>query len=223
MNINDRYNRIVGHRKSLLKKRKILRRKLKDSEKRYHSLVKARWVLNQAVGTVQSNFKEAVESLVTMAIRSIFNRPFDFKLKFEEKRNQMEAHPIIEEKINEDNKRIYKNLEDDLGGSILDIIGFVFNIIIFSLSSPQKRNVLLLDEPFKFTGALAILAGKVLREISQKRNIQFIIVTHDERLMEFADRTFFIGYNKKKEKTVIERVMENGKEKRRSLKRIRIK
>ena len=165
-----------------------------DKREKYEDLIKARWVLTEVQQQTQQRFKDVVESLVTMAIKSVFDRPFKFELEFERKRNQMECHPIVKEIVG-DQERIYDNPEDDMGGGILDIISFAFHIVLWSLEKPRSRNVFIMDEPMKNLGKLIVLGGKVLKEISKKLHIQIILVTHDEELLEIADKAFVVTHN----------------------------
>lgn len=154
----------------------------------------ARWILTEAAQLTQSRFKERVESLVTMAIRSVFDRPFIFRLEFERKRNKMEVAPIVVEMVNGE-ERVYEDPKDDMGGGIIDIISFAFRIVLWSLENPRSRNVIILDEPMKYMGKLIFLGGQVLREISHKLGFQLIIVTHDDELIEIADRSYEVSHD----------------------------
>jgi DNA repair exonuclease SbcCD ATPase subunit len=163
---------------------------LAESCKREAELkTKARYVLVEVAKNTQGKFKEKVESLVTMAIQSIYDRPFQFKLEFERKRNKMECSFVVTEIVG-GKERVYTDPENDMGGGIIDIISFALRVVMWSLDDPPSRNVLILDEPMKNLGNLVSLGGQVLREISHKLNIQIILVTHDEELMDIADVSY---------------------------------
>jgi DNA repair exonuclease SbcCD ATPase subunit len=50
-----------------------------------------------------------------------------------------------------------------------------------------------LDEPFKnLSKDLQSKAGEILKLLSQKLGIQIIMITHEQELMEIADKTFEI-------------------------------
>jgi hypothetical protein len=157
---------------------------------RNEAQVKARWVLTEVSQQTQRRFQDKVERLLTMAIQTVFDRPFEFKLEFERKRNKMECKPTIIE-----GDRIYDDPEYDLGGGVLDIISFAFRIVLWSLQNPRSRNVIILDEPMKNMGKLISLGGQVLREISHSLNLQLIIVTHDDELIDIGDRVFQVTHD----------------------------
>ncbi|KKK86498.1 hypothetical protein LCGC14_2762610, partial [marine sediment metagenome] len=64
--------------------------------------------------------------------------------------------------------------------------------------SPKSRNVILLDEPLKnLSQNMQDKASMMLKELSNRLGIQFIIVTHEDTLTEYADRVFRVRQSKK--------------------------
>jgi hypothetical protein len=167
--------------------------KIITEKERVGHMVKARWVLTEVATATQRRFKEKVETLVTMAIRSVFDRPFQFLLEFERKRNKMECRPEIKELV--DGKFRTFDPSEDMGGGIVDIISFALRIVLLSISVPHSRNTIILDEPMKNLGKLITLGGQVIKEISHKLGIQIILVTHDDSLMEIGDKSFFVTHD----------------------------
>ena len=74
-----------------------------------------------------------------MAIRSVFDRPFRFVLNFERKHNKLAIQPVVMEGENE-----YVPKED-MGGGVLDIIGFALRVVLWSLEKPRSRNVMIVN------------------------------------------------------------------------------
>ena len=158
----------------------------------YENLVKAKWVLTEVARLTQEKFKNRVEELMTYAIQSVFDRPFEFKLVFEIKRNKLECKPVILE-----NGIEFDDPEYDIGGGLVDIISFAFRVVLWSLENPRSRAVFVLDEPMKHIGKgeLLIRAGKMLKEISDKLKFQLIIITHEPLLAEIADKKFEVSHD----------------------------
>jgi ABC-type transporter Mla maintaining outer membrane lipid asymmetry ATPase subunit MlaF len=129
-----------------------------------------------------------------MAIQSVFDRPLKFNLEIERKRNKMECRLVVTETVN-GQERIYDSLEDDVAGGLIDVISFAARIVLWSLQNPRSRNVMIFDEPMKNMGKLISMGGQVLREISHKLNFQIIIVTHDDALIEIADRSYQVTHD----------------------------
>ncbi len=157
--------------------------KLSDS---MNTMVKARWILAEVTKKTQINFKNQVEKLTTIALKSVFNADYEFKLLFETKRNKMEARAVILE------NGVEFEPKNEMGGSILDLISFMLQITFIFLEKPSKRKVIILDEPFRFLGELKSKAGKMLKEISIELGIQIIFVTHDDILSEVAGTIYHV-------------------------------
>jgi len=157
--------------------------------------IKARYVIAEVAKLTQTKFTSYVEQLVTMAIKSIFDRPFQFKVDFDLKRNKSECFLRIQE--GEDEEPFVP--KDELGGGMLDTISFALRIVLWSLQNPRSSATILLDEPFKFVGQDELLdrAGAMLKEISQRMNIQFIITTHQPKLTDIADNAWKVEHNGK--------------------------
>jgi DNA repair exonuclease SbcCD ATPase subunit len=65
------------------------------------------------------------------------------------------------------------------------------------MSTPHSRNVIILDEPFRFLSEnYQEQAGNMLKEISQKLGIQFLIISHNSILASCADKTFTVQIKK---------------------------
>lgn len=186
----NRLNEAVG-KKNLLEAQKVVKIKnLKQSENLYADLIKARFVITEVTKLTQERFKLRVESLITMVIRSVFDRDFEFELIMERKRNKFECRPIIKENGNEFDPKF------DRGGGLIDVISFAFRLVLWNLEKPRSRNVFILDEPFRFIGKGEMLerVGVMLKELSEKLNFQVIMITHEKQLENIADKVFQVSY-----------------------------
>jgi DNA repair exonuclease SbcCD ATPase subunit len=153
---------------------------------------KARIAINKYAKISQKQTKKQIEYLVTLAIRSIFDREFTFKLDFQEKANKVYAIPIVI-----DGKHEFTNLKEDLGGSMVDIISLAFKIVLWSMEIPRKRPLFIIDEPFRFTGRLVKKAGYMLKYLSKELGFQVVMVSHDEELIDICDRVWGVIHNGK--------------------------
>jgi len=188
MNVED-FRALVEKRKSErdLLDRQIgsLEGEISSKKKEVERHVKARWVIVEVARLTQQSFEEYVKRLVTMAIRSVFDRDYKFLVDFEIKANKSECFLRVQE--GEWEPFIPK---DEQGGGIVDVISNSLQPAMWSLAEPRSRPTIFLDEPLKNMGDLVELGGRMLREISHKAGIQFIINTHDPALVEIADRAF---------------------------------
>ena len=73
-----------AERALLITQRKEMQAKVETLKADSENYTKARWILSEVAKETQKNFQVKVESLVTSAIRAVFEeRPFEFKLIFE--------------------------------------------------------------------------------------------------------------------------------------------
>ena len=208
MELVNRFKKLSNHIEDL---QDDLDKKEKEIDKTnimIDNLVSARWILTELQKKRQERFKAKIDSLVSMAIKSVYDRPFGFELVFEEKRNKTEARPLIYE-IVDGEKEYYDDPENELGGGIVDICAFALRCVLWTMEKPRSRNVFVFDEPGKNLGSLITLFGQMLRETSHALKIQMIVITHDEQLIEIADRVYRISHDGRE--SHIELIKENKK------------
>jgi DNA repair exonuclease SbcCD ATPase subunit len=167
-----------------------LRTKIESEEQEITDLEEARRVLFVVTQIAQLAAKDKVESLVTAAIRAVYDRDFKFKLLFKKYRGKSVAKAVVEEEGNEYNAR------DDLGGGMVDIISFALRLVMWSMRPDRTRSTIVLDEPLKFIGQGELMerAAAFVKTISSRLGIQFIILTHDHQLAEIADRAWAVTH-----------------------------
>ena len=164
-------------------------RALDYAKEQIESNEKARWIVTEVAKQTQEEFTNQIEGLVTSAIRAVFEeRDFVFKLELERKRNKLECRMLVLENGEE------LDPKDDMGGGIVDIIAFALRVVLWHFENPRTRNMIYLDEPFRFTGALQVKAGAMMKELSKKLCIQFIFNTHDDALIDVANKGFGVEY-----------------------------
>lgn len=180
--IKSKYDRLVWEKINQTKNIQQQNKKIKRLKKEIRLYTESQDILNNSIEIIHKKFKLDVENTITRAIKQVFERDISIELVHDKKRSNLETRIIIKENG--------ENLEpkDDLGGSIIDIISLCFRIIHWKMTS--TRNTFILDEPFKWTGKLASITGIILKELSKKLNFQVILNTHDNALMDIADRTF---------------------------------
>ena len=171
-----------------LTERKILRSRLKEEKnslKKYrkekNSIEKIRGVLQESAALTQKKIEFHISNIVTTAMESLWDNPYEFKLEFVAKRGKTEADLYF---IRGGNKI---HPLDGAGGGTVDIASMALRIAAWSLNK-NTRPVILLDEPFRNLSAnLSPKAGAMIKMLSEKLGLQFIIVSHDEGLIEDAD------------------------------------
>lgn len=137
----------------------------------------------------QNQIRYHIEKLVQTALDSVFPSIYNFNIMFEQKRGRTEARFFLER----DGYEI--DIMTGTGGGIADIIAMALRITIFTLS--RRRNVIILDEPLKFVSKkYQPIIVNLLSELRNELNIQFIISTHNDEIIESADDIFKVELNK---------------------------
>ena len=94
---------------------------------------------------------------------------------------------------------------DAAGGGPVDVASFALRVAFLSMEIPKSRRVLILDEPFGFVSEdLQHKCSRMIKEISDRLNLQVIMVSHKEELVQSADKVFEVvrgqdGYTEIKE------------------------
>ena len=180
--LQNTYYDLSSQKKSILSDISEKNSRLINLKTDFEDLTKVRFIFTSVIGTTQNSFKEKVDALITSALQDVFeDRNFEFKLIFEDRGGKIGAKPVIFE----DGEEFIP--KEELGGSILDVISFVLQIIFLILETPQKIKFLILDEPAKFCGNLKLKFGMMMKELSKKLDIQILYVTHDHELASVAD------------------------------------
>ena len=184
--LKNRFDKLVVKRDYISRELERAKANLSDKEILYKDYFEAREVVTGVIKLTQENFKLKVEPLVTLAIRSVFEKNYEFELRFEKKRNQLECYPVVIKDGNEETPKA------DLGGSVVDIISLALRVILWAIEKPRSCNMILLDEPMKNIGQgeELLLAGQIMKDISSDLGLQLIVITHSPEFGEIADTVY---------------------------------
>ena len=168
---------------------KLKVRKLAETENRA-DLIDAREIMSAVGILAQEELKDVLESLVTEALRAVFNESYAFVVEDTVQRNKPETNFFV---MADGNKL---SLRDELGCGVLDVISFVLRVVLWASAADKTRNTMILDEPAKFVSRDRRQAfGDMMRKISSLLSIQFILVTHEPEFIEIADKAYSVENN----------------------------
>jgi exonuclease SbcC len=171
-------------------KKDLLNQTLKDKEKAIELKEKRKTAIENIQALIQQTAKETqeklkyhIEDIVNTGLDNCFPGEYDFNVSFEIKRGRTEAELFLLKEGEKVNPMLAS------GGGVVDIISFALRISAWALS--KTDNVIILDEPFKFLSVnLRPLAGDILKQLSKKLGLQIIMVTHDNEMINVADKIF---------------------------------
>lgn len=148
-----------------------------EAKKENEAAIEAQKITQMVAETIQQEAHNQIAGVVSQCLSSVFDDPYEFKIKFERARGKTEAHLIFVR----DGEEI--NPIDSSGGGVVDVAAFALRISCLMLTRPPRRRVVVLDEPFRFVSQK--YRGGVrtmLTELSKDLNIQFIMITHIKEL-----------------------------------------
>jgi len=172
--------------------------KLRGLKKDLVNHEKARELIREAGLKTQKALSFHISEITTLALDAVFEEgAYKLEVDFVERRNKTECDLFFVR----NGQRI-----DPLsasGGGAVDVASFALRSASWSMQTPRSRPVIILDEPLKYLSVnYQERASMMLKEISEKLGIQFIIITHEETLASFADKTFKVNINRRG-KTII--------------------
>ena len=172
-----------------LAERKLLKIRLKEEQTKLEkldgknkSLEKIRSVFQEAGTRTQQRIENHISQIVSTALASVWNDPYEFELEFVIKRGKTEANLWF---VRNDNKM---HPMGNSGGGAIDIASMALRIAAWSLNK-NTRPIMILDEPFKnLSENLQPAASDMLKMLSEKLGLQIVIVSHIQELVNGADK-----------------------------------
>ncbi|HDY88855.1 MAG TPA: hypothetical protein ENH82_12185 [bacterium] len=157
----------------------------KEKKRSLRQHEQAREIIREVGLKTQQQLSFHISDITSLALEAVFNDPYQLVVEFVQRRNKTECDLYFER----DGKRV-----DPLsasGGGAVDVASFALRIASWSMQRPKSRSVMILDEPLRFlSGDHQEKASVMIKEISKKLGIQFIIVTHEPILTSYADKVF---------------------------------
>ena len=177
-----------GYNAQLIKTQADIARKQQDSNKLSTHLEQAIEIVKVVGLKTQEKLQYEISEITTMALDTVFDESYVLSAEFVERRGKTECDLLLKT----DEMTI-----DPLsasGGGVVDVLSFALRVAAYSMQHPKVRPVLLLDEPFThLSDQLLPKACLLLKRISEELNVQLIIITHAETLMDSADVVFKVN------------------------------
>ena len=158
-------------------------------------LLEVRALFQKAAQLTQQKLEFHISSLVSSALDAVFPDPFEFKVKFVERRNKTECD-LSFTKNGED----YGSPMFAAGGGPKDVASFALRCAFWSLDK-KSRNILILDEPFNYvnddpkenTRELQQKCVEMFKRVIDTLGMQAIIVSTLPEFLNIADKIFDVS------------------------------
>lgn len=144
----------------------------------------------------QGELEYQISELVTLAMQSVFDNPYEFGIDFVIRRGQTEADLYFER----DGQRYDPLLSCGVG--TIDVASFGLRMAHWTLANPKSRNTLILDEPFRHIKGTKDneRALAMVKELSHRLQVQVIMVSDEriprEMIMDLADKVYLSNQQK---------------------------
>ena len=149
-------------------------------------LEEAQTFLQKVATDTQSELKLQIEDIVNLALETVFPGEYSFQVLFNISRGKTEAELLF---LDQKTGRQIDPMNAS-GGGVIDLTSFALRIASYALEQ-GNGNVIVLDEPFRFVSRdLVARAGEILKVLSEKLNLQIILVTHIPELIDVANKVF---------------------------------
>lgn len=182
--MHEKINQAKGKRDYLLKQEKSIEKEHTLLRNKLPSIEDAQALIQKVAMDTQNQLKIHIEDIVNTGLDTCFPDQYSCVVDFISARGKTECDTYL--------KDFGNNRVDPLtdnGGGLADIVSFSLRLACWTLSNTDS--LIILDEPFKFLSKnLRPLAGELLKELSQKLSLQIIMVTHDEEMIEIADKLY---------------------------------
>jgi len=181
-NLQKTIDRISGKREDILNRIIENEFSLKVLQKRQENFKKCINLLVYISGLNQNKIIGLLENVISIGLQDLFDSSYGFKFDLKTRGNSS----ACDFKIKNKSFPGWSDIVMSNGKSVQDVVAAIFRIILVKLKK-RTRRIVLLDEPFSgVEKERQKLASKFLYEISVKFNIQLIVVTHNEGLMEHS-------------------------------------
>lgn len=173
---------------------KLDREKLSDDlketikkEKMYEEAVE---LMKKIVEGMSSSQIKHLEDLINSALETIFfDRQYSVELNVTELRNTNNLQILLSE-VNDEGEVIKTKLDNN-GFGVKSIIGFILQV--YFILYHHEYPVLFLDEAFGTLSSQYVPYLKVLMdELAKRYGFMFVLITHDTRFQDIADRTYLV-------------------------------
>lgn len=186
-----RLNKLRGAQAKTESEVNICKTNIKNHRRSLMQHERAREIIKTVALATQEQLTYHISDVTTLALEAVFNDPYQLQVEFVQRRNKTECDLFF----TRDDARMEPL--DASGGGAVDVAAFALRIASWSMARPRSRNVIVLDEPLRFLSEdNQERASQMIKQLSEKLGLQFIIVTHNETLTAYADRVFQVKIKK---------------------------
>lgn len=185
IDFRKKLDQLKGQRKhaiSILDERKV---KFKNLRRENRDLERAQIIVQEVAALTQQELEFRVSDLVSLALSSVFPDPYTFSVNFVKKRSKTDAELVFKRG---------EGIRDPLkgsGGGTVEVAAFALRLSAWNLPEQSTRPIFILDQPFTHindkTRQLHWNVANLVKDLSERLGVQFIMITHIPEIMEMVD------------------------------------
>lgn len=150
-------------------------------------LTKVQEIFNVVGVLAQAEVKDIIEHLVTDALQFVFGEEYGFVIENQISRNQPESHFYV----SKGTQRF--SLREELGGGVVDVVSFALRFVCWAIQIDRTEPIMFFDEPLKYVDKERLpLLQHMIKEMTTLLNVQTIMVTHEQGLVDVADTCYLV-------------------------------
>lgn len=148
-------------------------------------------VMKKVVDGMSRSQIDQLEKLINTSLETIFfDKQYSIEFTVTELRNTNNLQMALVEVL--DNGELIKTKLDANGYGIKAIIGFILQV--YYILYHKLKPILFMDEAFTtLSNQYVPYLKSLLNELITKYNFIFVLITHDPRFMDLADRTYLVN------------------------------
>lgn len=188
--IKKKIDDVIAVRNSKINELDLKKEKLKEITIDLKNSNEALLIMQTVAKRTQQQLEDKISNLVSLSL-SVFPEPIKFQLEYNIKRNKTEAElwfVVNNHKINPIKEG---------GHGYTDVAGFALRCAMWSIKPAKLDNVIWFDEPLKNindrTREVHRKVASMIKQLSEKQGIQFIITSQIPELDEVADKIFEVS------------------------------
>ena len=183
--IAEKLNRIKVKKESVSEILNVRIKRKEEIKQELETLLKSQSLLQQVASEVQSQLSVKIDSIVNLGLATCFGDEYKFRLQYVAARGKTEVEFVLLM----DNEPVDPMNQN--GGGLLDLICFCLRVAIYNIS--RTNNVMVFDEPMKYLSkSFRSKVAELLHTLSERLGLQFIMVTHIEEFMDYADEKIVV-------------------------------
>ena len=142
--LRDKVNRLLSRRRIAMETVKREKTALAEAKQHLTDAIEAQQLVQSVAQEMQTTIHQRVTRIVTRCLQAVFGDKYTFHIDFRRSRGKTEARLLF---LNQAGEEI--DPAEDCAGGAVDCASFGLRLAALMLSRPQKRRLLVLDEPFQ--------------------------------------------------------------------------